>query len=189
MLQLRDELCIEHDLPAYRVATLQTIELLCAQLPQSEEQLLGIKGFGRARIRQFGVQFLQVIRDYCLLNHIEPSPIQEQDTKPIKRKKNNISTHEISINLFKSGKSIEDIASERSLTVNTIEGHLAFGVSNHQLLAEDIIGAQKLNRIIQVIRASNITSLGELKKKLPEDVSFGEIRIALNHVQVNTSKP
>jgi nucleoside-triphosphatase THEP1 len=187
LLVLRDELCEEHDLPAYRVATLQTIELLCAQLPQSEEQLLGIKGFGRARIRQFGVQFLQLIQDYCRLNHIAPAPPSEQNTKPTKRKKNNLSTHEISINLFKSGKSVDDIAKERSLTINTIEGHLAFGVSNHQLLAEDIIGAQKLNRIIQVIRASNIASLGELKKKLPEDVSFGEIRIALNHVQLNTS--
>ncbi len=190
LLSLRDELCEEHQLPAYRVATVQTIEALCEQLPQNEQQLLDVKGFGQSRVRQFGTLFLQVIQDYCLINHIDVSTISSAPVEQKKKiKKEKVPTHEISAQLFREGKSIAEIATLRGFTVGTIESHLAYAVSNKLLNAEEIIGAEKLNIIVEKLKSHAQASVTEIKQLLPQRISFGEIRIGINHLKLMESMP
>lgn len=88
----------------------------------------------------------------------------------------------ISLSMFLEGKSLEDIATERSMTIGTIEGHLSQYIRSGELPAEKVVEPEKLELILKLIAGkSDSTPLGELKALLPHQVSFGEIRAVLAH--------
>lgn len=94
------------------------------------------------------------------------------DTKNVK-----ISTQEITLKLLREGKTTIDIAKERKLSSNTIEGHLIYWLEKGELLAENFIPLQRLNALSKQITESNMESLSELKSFLGEGVSYFELRI------------
>lgn len=103
---------------------------------------------------------------------------KEKDDKP-KVKLEKGATKEISYNMYKEGKSIEEIAKERGFAVTTIEGHLAHYVAIGKIDAEEFVGAEKIEKIIEVARKIDETGLGPIKHALGDDYSYAEIRIAL----------
>jgi len=86
-------------------------------------------------------------------------------------------TKRISFDLFQSGKSVDDIAAERSLTRNTILGHLidfvGRGVEAHQLM-----DAGKLEIVRKVLQQHPGKPSSVIKAMLGNDVEYIEIRIA-----------
>ena len=61
---------------------------------------------------------------------------KEDKDKPKEKK---ISTSEQTYNLFKTGKSVEEIAKERGLTQGTIQGHLVSYILNGDIKLEEVI--------------------------------------------------
>ncbi len=57
-------LSIRYGIPVFAVADDKTIMELVREKPQNETQLRRINGFGTVKIRQYGSDFLDVIRDY-----------------------------------------------------------------------------------------------------------------------------
>lgn len=93
-------------------------------------------------------------------------------------------TQQESLDLFKNKHSIEEIAAMRSLTVSTIQNHLAGFIPTGMISINDLISQQVYHKIEAVIKENpNDLSLGNLKGKLPSEISYGEIRIALTHYQ------
>lgn len=60
-----------------------------------------------------------------------------------------ISTGEVTFNLFKTGKSIEEIAKERSLTPATIQGHLIPYIQKGEIKLNEVIDEGKAKTILQ----------------------------------------
>lgn len=88
----------------------------------------------------------------------------------------------ISLAMLREGKSIEEIATERSMTIGTIEGHLSEFVRTGELSVDQVVPQEKLDLILKIISdKSDNTPTGELKALLPHHVSFGEIRAVLAH--------
>lgn len=96
-----------------------------------------------------------------------------------KQKQEKGATKEITYNLYLEGKSIEEIAKERGFTVGTIEGHLAHYVAIGKIDAEQFVGTEKMEKIIEVAKTINETGLTPIKQALGDDFSYTEIRIAL----------
>ena len=65
LVTLRKELCEETRAPVYTVAKTQSLIDLCNYLPQTPEELMKIKGFGKIKTQKYGPLFLDIIRDYC----------------------------------------------------------------------------------------------------------------------------
>lgn len=65
LVALRKELCEESRAPVYTVAKTQSLIDLCHFLPQTPEELIKIKGFGKVKTQKYGPLFLEIIRDYC----------------------------------------------------------------------------------------------------------------------------
>jgi uncharacterized protein YpbB len=87
----------------------------------------------------------------------------------------------LSYNLFKQGLSAEEIARERSLTVNTVYGHLARYVTTGELSLSDILPAQKHSAILDAIeRIGTEKGLTALKEICPPDISYAEIRLVID---------
>ncbi len=96
---------------------------------------------------------------------------KDKDAKP--------DTKELSLELFQGGKSIAEIASERKMAVGTIEGHLAHYVALQEIDAEDILGAKKLEKILQAIKVLQTINMTPIRSHLGNKFSFGEIKIGV----------
>ena len=86
-------------------------------------------------------------------------------------------TKRISLELFQGGKSVDDIAAERSLTRGTIIGHLIEFIGNG-VEADQLMEADKLASVQDVLRKNPGKPTGVLKAILGREVEFFEIRIA-----------
>jgi len=108
----------------------------------------------------------------------EPTPKpKREDTKLVSRR------------MFDAGKTVGDIAVARSLTVSTIENHLAYYVEQGELKAIDIIGAERY----KVVNAA-ITMLGTsadmktIKEKCSIDITYGDIKVVIAEKNRQASK-
>jgi len=101
-------------------------------------------------------------------------------TEKKKAKKEKTPTSEISFNLFKEGKTIDEIAKERGFVRSTIEGHLCRYVESGEIDVLKVLEKEKLERILKRYE-KGIEGLGELKSDLGDEISYGEIKLALAH--------
>jgi len=87
----------------------------------------------------------------------------------------------ISLNMFKSGQSIEEIANERGMVPGTIESHLCQFIESGQIKVSEIVIPEKLQNIRKVIESlqKEDISSSEVKEKLGEEFSYGEIKATL----------
>lgn len=77
-------------------------------------------------------------------------------------------TKEISLRMYKGGKSVDEIGRERGLTPDTIMGHLSFYILQGSVTAEYLVSAEKIPEISRAVRMHGADSLGVLKRELGE---------------------
>jgi len=87
-----------------------------------------------------------------------------------------LDTKDISLEMFKEGMTIADIASKRGMVAGTIYGHLINFVGT-EVEATELIDQEKLDRILDVIRANPDKSSSELKMLLGADIDYPDIKI------------
>jgi hypothetical protein len=70
------------------------------------------------------------------------------------------------------------------MTTSTIEGHLAVFVGNGELKITELVKKEKLDKILELIKQTGeLRASKPIKDLLPEDYSYGEIRIAQAYYQ------
>lgn len=181
--KLRDSICAKTDLPIYIVAGSNTLLEMSSYLPQTLAELRKISGFGDAKVEKYGQEFLNVIINYTkekgLTSLVHEKKPKRERKQPSSEKKVKTDTKAESFRLFKEGLSVNDIATQRNLTVTTIEGHLAYYVQQGEINIEELVSREKLLLIEPVIKNFNGGSITTIKEKLNSSISFGEIRIAI----------
>jgi Cdc6-like AAA superfamily ATPase len=181
--KLRDSICSKKDLPIYIVAGSRTIDEMAVYLPQTPEHLIQISGFGKVKVEKYGQPFLAIIQQYCkennLLSRITERSPKRQRKDTIGPKKSRIDTKAETYKLYKEGKPAADIASIRNLSIQTIEGHLAYYVQRGEINIEELISREKLLLIEPAIKNFNGGSIIPIREKLGTTVGFGEIRLVI----------
>ena len=95
-------------------------------LPENQSDLLLINGFGPSKTEKYGEEFLEAIRNYCskhnLSSNIEKlkalrKPAKKNATNTEKKQKGD--SQKLTFELYKAGKSIDEIAKERNLSTST----------------------------------------------------------------------
>ncbi len=178
--ELRNEICESRDLPVFMVASSATLLELVQFLPLNTHDISKISGFGKAKSALYGQRFLNIITEYCQEHDLE-SRIGEKKLKASPKgkeaKPGKPDTKLTSYEYFRSGKAPFEIARIRSLTIATIQGHLAHYVIQGEMKLSEMIENEKIQRI-EAVLANNIgESLTELKQQLGETITFTEIRI------------
>lgn len=103
-------------------------------------------------------------------------------TRPLKKSKEpKGSSHAATIELFKAGKTVEEIASIRNLAISTVQGHLALAVKTGDISASDLLEDSKIESILNAIEKVGVDSAGVIKSQLSEEFTFHEIRVVMNH--------
>lgn len=64
LLAVRNDLCEEYNAPVTAVANAKMLVEMSDKMPQTTDELLKIKGFGKIKTRRFGQRFVDAVRDY-----------------------------------------------------------------------------------------------------------------------------
>ena len=179
----RDKVVEESQKPIYMVANQNALKEIATYLPFSKKDLMKLSGFGRAKAEKYGDEILDLVLDYCDRNNIESNMLSKEENPKRERKEKSteekIAPNVISFNLFKEGKTIEEIARERNFAASTIEGHLVPFVVSKEIDINKIVSLEKQMLIREAAKIHGRESFKTLKENLPEDVSYGEIRMVM----------
>ncbi len=165
-------------LELYEVLPTRSLLEIVQFLPQNLVALKKIKGIGEVKIKQFGAELIGMIKAYCSEQHIELDQLPEM---PLEK---NIKTDTklMSLELFKSGKTIDEIAQARGFVRTTIEGHLATFVGLGELDIFSLINRESVEEIEQFFRKNNTQASTEAKAHFEEKYSYGEIKMVLQYM-------
>jgi len=104
----------------------------------------------------------------------------EKEVKETTKKKVKGDSQRLSLAMYQEGKTIEEIAEERSLSPNTVESHLigfiGDGLTRNQFVSDE--KAAQITKIIETIGEEEGTTA--IKAKLGDEFSYNEIRAVLN---------
>jgi ATP-dependent DNA helicase RecQ len=179
----RDVVCEQTGAPIYMVANQNALKEIATYLPFTKKDLMQITGFGKAKSEKYGEDILDVVKDYCSRNNLESNMASKEENPKRERKEKSmeekIPTNIVSFNLYKEGKSIEEIAKERNLNIVTIQGHLATFISSKQININDLVSEEKQLQIREAIKTNGRESVKILKDNLPQEITYGEIRMVM----------
>jgi PIF1-like helicase/Helix-turn-helix domain/HRDC domain/Helicase len=179
----RDMKVQEENAVIYMVANQATLKEIATYLPLTKKDLLQISGFGKAKVEKYGEEIIEAVEEYCNRKGIE-SNMSERLASPKRERKEKsviarVDTKAVSFDLYKAGKSVDEICKERNLVKATIEGHLAQFVFTGEINIDDVVSKQKQQQIKEAIAIHGSLSHKTLIDNLPKDVSYGEIKMVL----------
>jgi len=175
----RDEKAEALNVEVRRVLPQKTMQEIVQTLPASKNELKAVKGMGGIRMKQFGREILELVIAYRRQKGLElPVGIEKEIEKA------GLSSQETSFAMFKSGKSIPEIAGERGMAVSTIEGHLAHFVGTGELSLDRLMDPKKAKIIQEYIGTHQVQGAGEIRAALGNDYSYSEIRFVIKYLEV-----
>jgi GTPase SAR1 family protein len=184
LAQWRRDTAEVFEIEAYQVLPNKSLQQLVDYLPTDKHQLGRINGIGKVKLEQFGNEILTLIEQYCtkyqlpsnLMSHKEiPEKIQKEDTK------------RITFDLYKAGKTVAEIATERGFVQTTIEGHLAHFVGIGALDIFEIMPRKKVELIEAYFLTHAKATSAEAKLHLPDDCTYTDIKMVTNYMQANAN--
>ena len=132
-----------------------------------------IPGIGKGKLKRFGADLIGIVEKYCAEKNIAAKPPEpsKADTK------------QISFDLYKSGKTVAQIAAERNLAVSTIEGHLAYFIARRELDISEFLTKEQVEEISRFFEERNTDSLADAKAHFGERFLYGQLRMVLEHLK------
>jgi len=117
------------------------------------------------------------------------APKKSKKEKGVKKtKKDEVSTHDLSLKLLEFGMTIEDIAKERGLALSTIEGHLAKAVEKGRLGIDKLLSEANITLITRALKEMpEVFTSKDLFVKLGGKFSYGMLRAVMSHTGIKSS--
>jgi ATP-dependent DNA helicase RecQ len=147
-----------------------------------------LSGFGKAKAEKYGDEIIEMVETYCnqygLESHIELKEAnpKRQRKEPSKTKVEKIPSGMVSLQYYKQGKTINEIATERNMTVGTIEGHLSEFIKTGEIKINEFVEDAKAKIIAESFKNNPQKRPVEIKSMLGDDYSYSEIRAVANHL-------
>jgi ATP-dependent DNA helicase RecQ len=181
---VRTAFATSENVPPYVVFSDATLVEMSTYLPQSDWELRKISGVGDLKFEKYGADFLRAIKDYCLKNNL----VSQIDLKSAKRAKKQRTkrdatgkdTYQISLELFRDGRSIDDIARERGIQPSTVENHLARFIATGEIQLQELVPLHKVESIrTAILKFNDGGALSPIKEYLGDNYTYGEIRAVI----------
>ncbi|QHS54990.1 DNA helicase RecQ [Mucilaginibacter sp. 14171R-50] len=178
----RQEIALGENLPAYIILSDATLLEVATYLPQKMDELRLISGFGDVKLAKYGREFLAIVNSYSrekgLKSRIAQKAVKHErksKTKPGKPS----DTFKVTFELYKSGKTVAEIAGKRGLSPTTIEGHLSRFVQTGELDVREFVNETKIPAIKDAVESYGSETLSPLKEILGEAYTYGEIKAVI----------
>ncbi|MBL7973224.1 MAG: helix-turn-helix domain-containing protein [Prolixibacteraceae bacterium] len=176
----RDEKAHVLNVEIRRVLPQKTLHEIVQTLPASRTELKAVKGMGGTRMQQFGKEILELVFAFRRQKGMDLPVEAEKEVKQA-----GLSSQETSFELFKNGKTIPEVATERGMAVSTIEGHLAQFVGTGELQLDQLVDPQKSKAILKYIEEHKPRGMNDIRAGLGNDFSYSEIRFVIKHLDAN----
>ncbi len=188
--QWRKSVADEFDIPIYYVLPQKSLIELVEKLPQDAKSLSKIKGIGTQKIKQFGNEILNIISDFCRANGIETQSEFEIESECKKKsKKESVqkekikkgATNNITLEMYRNGQSIDEIATQRNLQPATITSHLIKFIPTGEVQPEELIDKEKFAEVMSFLEGKNVfeTKLTDLFNEGDGNYSYVELKIGI----------
>jgi ATP-dependent DNA helicase RecQ len=178
----RQEIAIGENLPAYIILSDASLLEVATYLPQKMDELRLISGFGDVKLAKYGREFLAIVNNYSQLNGLASRITQrsvKRERKPKTGKGKVSDTFKTTFNLYKEGKPVAEIATERGLSPTTIEGHLSRFVQTGELDVQEFVNEAKIPAIRNAVESYGSEMLSPLKEILGDAYTYGEIKAVI----------
>ncbi len=172
----REDMAEELDVELFAVLPNKSLVDMVSLLPVSLTELKKVQGIGKGKLKQFGDELVGLVRKYCQSLDM---PIPEPPPPPPPK----IDTKTQSFDLFKSGKTIDEIAAERGLVRSTIEGHLAHFIRLGELDIMDVMEHDAIVEICNYFSENGPVPSGEAKAHFGEKYTYGELKMVQKFVE------
>lgn len=202
---LRKEVAEKYFIPPFIVFNDTSLKAMCKLFPTSQAEMLNVQGVGITKYNTYGEIFINSISNYISENNIDKPAMQdkygvvksvtkistknkttttnfsddilkENKKEEILEKEPKIDTKIVTFNMYSEGKSIDEIASLRGFTRQTIEHHLLNCFENELPIdLEKDIQTEYKNQIYDVISKIGFEKLRPIKDLVPPQVTYFDI--------------
>lgn len=155
----------------------QVMAGISSQLPVTAKNLKSVKGMGGKKMQQFGPDILSLILRY---KADRGEAIPTNAAREVEYA--GLDTKEISLKMFGENQLVGDVAKRRGLAMSTIESHLAHFIALGELSVFDVVDKIKYQKIEQLVKANPDMPASEIRDKLGNSVSYGEIKMVVAHL-------
>ena len=175
---LRKRLADERGVPPYIVFSDVALRQMARIYPVSEGEFVRISGVGERKLAEFGQSFMGEVARY-----LETYPRQifaeESFTAPTPASKPRLGdTARETLKMFKTGLSVDAIATRRNLVTSTIYGHLATAIeSGESIDLAQFFSAQELGSISAAFAKCGFGNLNGVHQMLGAKHDFGALRV------------
>lgn len=189
---LRKEISEREKVPPYIVFADSALREMSEYFPVNNKELLNIKGVGESKLNKYGEEFISVIKKYMSENNIELMPemlyneevdiaaIDEPVVDVKDENEDKVPSYVITYNMYKEGKSIEEIIKERQLKSLTVQDHiLKCAYEGFEVNLDDFIPKHHEALIIEVIEKIGASKLKPIKDALPKEIDYLAIKAAI----------
>jgi ATP-dependent DNA helicase RecQ len=176
---LRKRLADSRNLPPYIIFSDVSLRQMARQYPANEQEFGRISGVGELKLRDYGPAFLSEIAAYLQGSarqifaddsFVAPSAI------PARARLSD--TIRDTLRRFRSNQSIEQIASERLLTVGTIYGHLAEAMlAGEGVDLEQFFTSDQLAEVATAFNRVGFANLSGVFEALGGRYEYGKLRL------------
>jgi DNA-binding CsgD family transcriptional regulator len=186
------KVCAENNIPLYMIAGTQALVEIATFLPQTPDDLLKLSGLGPATVSRYGRQFLDITMKYCsehdlksLMHEKTATVNRKTGKKAAVRKKSpaspKIDTKKITLDMYRQGLTIDEIAEKRDYATSTIKVHLAHYVKLKELPLNDFVTPEQQAKILEAMKTK--PSFSEIYAALRGEVGYTEIGMVASLIE------
>ncbi len=187
---LRRRIADDMSVPPYVVFGDAPLQQMTYYLPQSSDSFLRISGVGEAKLERFGDEFLSVIRSHASEHRLaeKRNPMARAASRPRRQAG---PTVDVTRQLLSEGRSLEEVAAERGLTVNTVMGHVeALVDAGHELELDHLMPSpDRAAEIRSAFDAAGTLMLSPVRELLGDGFSYEELRLVRLQLKQRDPEP
>ena len=193
----------ELNVPAFYILSNKVLDSIAAYMPHTQEELLEVPGIGPAKAEGYGAAILKIVQENSDSTATARAPkANEQETAALDKFKKNqsevasatsrprrdskaadtpkIPSQQISFDMFRGGKSIEEIAAERGMSPSTIETHLCKYVESGDIDIRKIVPEDTIAKVLFFRHAHpDSTHLKDIYDAYQGTIPYSHIRFVL----------
>ena len=181
---LRKDLAKAQDLPPYMILSDATLKDLATYLPLEEGQLYRINGFGQVKVNRYGGAVIGLVRKYCQDHNLSGNVYRLPKVRHTRKPPGGLSdTHLVTLQHFKKGASVQNIAADRMLTVSTVESHIARLIQHGEIKIEEVLDSKLIDLIKPKLKDYQSLGLKPIKESLPAMITYGQIKMVIAYLE------
>ncbi len=171
----RDEYAERFGLEPYEVLLTKALLEVAERLPVITSDLRKVRGIGKVKSKQFGAEMLAIVRDYCIAHHLQTDALALPDPEAPKPPKPE--SKSVSYDMYRSGMTLDEIATERGFARATIEGHLAHYIGTGELDILEFMEVDDVNAIFEYFSEHPNALHSEARAFFDEKYSYGQLKM------------